>query len=218
MRVTGSSSLMMTPLDAASETQMQENVDNLSKLLSNSNIKTDTGSNSKEYKEIQDIVTKLTSYADGLLNKADSSIFSKAEAGGDTSEVIAMAKNFMEQYNELINKLNSVGTEATDGFVKELSGITSANKELLNKVGFSISSDGTVKIDEKVFSKASIEDLKKLFQGEDSMASKITDESIYAGTSAALHSMYGTTGNYNGMGQDYGNMLNMAGSYLDFIG
>lgn len=215
IRVTGSNSLIMSSIDSTSEVDLQNRADKLHNILTGKKDK-EVGTIPPEYKELQNEVSKLKELADKLTG---SSIWTEAEELGDTSEVTEMAKDFVEQYNSLLKALDN--TETGEGYSKELSAIVSGNKDLLTKVGISVSDGGKLTIDEEVFSKASLDDLKKLFQGESSMAGKIADKSVYAGASAVAHAymaMYGNSSNYNATGGMYDEVASIIGGYMDFMG
>ena len=123
--------------------------------------------------------------------------------------------------NNLLNELEKIGNSATQGYEKELQNIVSGSSTSLESLGITIGKDGTLSVDEDTLSKAKLDDLKKLFNGDSSLTASIGEKSMYIGASAVANSYlssYGASGNYSSTGVDYSQLVSMVGSYLDSIG
>ena len=91
--------------------------------------------------------------------------------------------------------------------------------EALQKVGITVDSNGKLVIDEETLKNADKKELKDLFQGENSVAGKVADKSIYIGANAAADQYVDSCANYTagGTSAEYVQMANLIGSYLDSL-
>lgn len=93
-----------------------------------------------------------------------------------TEHVLSDVKNFISSYNNTLNstkKLNSYSMLQTAVWATEQMNI---GEGLLNKVGITINDDNTLSIDEEEFKKARTSDVKALFAGSGSLASRVAQK------------------------------------------
>lgn len=94
----------------------------------------------------------------------------------DREELLKDVKSFASSYNSTLNatkKMNSYSILQTAVWATEQMNI---GEGLLNKVGISIKDDNTLEIDEEKFKEAKNSDLKALFSGSGSLASRIAQK------------------------------------------
>lgn len=93
-----------------------------------------------------------------------------------TEDVLSDVKKFISSYNDTLNstkKLNSYSILQTAVWSTEQ---MNTAEGLLNKVGINIKDDNTLEIDEDAFKKARTSDVKALFAGTGSLASRIAQK------------------------------------------
>lgn len=225
IRVTGSSSLLMTPLQAMEESAEENSVSDIltgNSQKSNAASAITTNGSSAAYKSIQTAVKNLTSIADKLKDTSESSLQAGAAASGSTADLVTGIKDFVNHYNTMLDGLKEVGSSTTKGYLQEFAAITESGKSELAAIGITAGSDGKLSVDDSTLTSTSLDKLKEFLNNSNSTFAKIMDESVYAGASAAANSYmgsaYGTTGNYSASGVDYGNLVNVIGGYMDSIG
>lgn len=136
-------------------------------------------------------LTVMKNSADNLRNAAldlmDEDLFEKKkikvkdEKTGEETEkedydwdaITKAVKAFADSYNSVIG---SAGESDNTGVLRIgtwLTSLTESNSNLLAKVGITVGSDNTLKVDEDALKKADISTLKLLFQGVNSYADKV---------------------------------------------
>ncbi|MCR4925615.1 MAG: hypothetical protein K5917_04930, partial [Clostridiales bacterium] len=95
----------------------------------------------------------------------------------DKPKLAKLAEEFVENYNKTVKNSSNVENLNSLQRTKFLINDTNANKNLLSKVGITINKDDTLSIDKEKFSKANDSDIKTLFEGNYSYASKVEKES-----------------------------------------
>lgn len=138
---------------------------------SNESIKDSGKSDSKtQLSLVKSSSQKLYQNATALKNKD----YSKKDF--KTEDVLSDVKKFISSYNDTLNstkKLNSYSILQTAVWSTEQ---MNTAEGLLNKVGISIKDDNTLAIDEDEFKKARTSDVKALFAGTGSLASRIAQK------------------------------------------
>lgn len=120
----------------------------------------------------------------------------------DREDILANVKDFAEDYNSMLNStknLNSYSMLQTAVWATKQVDISEG---LLEKVGIKVGEDNTLSVDEDTFKKANVSDIKALFEGNGSLASRISQKaSTLTNQSAnqmalnqgkATYTMYGT--------------------------
>lgn len=170
--------------------------------------------------------TSLQNAADALQTTGVDSVFLKKtvtdkETGKSTNEydvnaIYNAVKDYVNNYNDVIDE--TIESENVPVLRKTLSMVntTKSNQSLLNRVGISISSDNTLKIDETAFKKADMTDVKSLFNGTNSLADRISSQAsdLNRLASNALSSL--EKGTYSSAGK-YTSVDSMIGSMYDTI-
>ncbi|MBD5545571.1 MAG: hypothetical protein HDR01_15345 [Lachnospiraceae bacterium] len=155
------------------------------------------GSNYKTYNNITSYYDKMAynyikSGAEGVRNHAETlnqtgedSVFGKAEATGNTKEAVYEINQFVENYNSMLTNMKKVGGSIQSIYGKQFATQTVIHKDALSKIGITASTDGTLSVNQSVLKEASIDDMKKVFQGTSSFAGQASVKSIYVESSAA---------------------------------
>lgn len=135
-------------------------------LISNaSDLKTsaDTIVNSKTLFEKKDITT--TDAATGVKTTTNDY---------DKDAIYKAVSSFVDNYNAVIDNLDSVDDESMTKKSANLISLTKANEDLLKNMGITIGTDNTLSIDKDTFKKADINDIKTLFTGNYSYAYEVS--------------------------------------------
>ena len=218
IRVTGNNSLLMSSLntDTDNDTKVVDLLKKSSETEKSSKI---TGKKSEEYDSVKKSASSLKASAAVLSETGEDSIFAKAEESGDYSDLISLIERFTGDYNSLLESLSDLDTDKSANYSKELKSIISGQSEALQKVGITVDSNGKLVIDEVTLKNADKKELKDLFQGENSVAGKVADKSIYIGANAAADQYVDSCANYTagGTSAEYVQMANLIGSYLDSL-
>ena len=139
------------------------------------------------------------------------SLFSVAEEKKDTSSVVKEIRSFVEDYNEMIRRMGAEGGTVNQLYIKQMHGFVVSNKSRLENIGITEDKNGLLTVDRTKLQEADLENLKNVFQGENSFAAKVADKSkrveenadtnlnsINSATYSSLLSNYGVSGSkYN---------------------
>ncbi|MCM1382037.1 MAG: hypothetical protein NC192_08860 [Muribaculaceae bacterium] len=136
----------------------------------------------------EDVLKRASDRDARLLLSGDYSYASKLgmSATGISDDTKSMVKNFAESYNNTIDGLKK--SDSANALTKGVSlvNISKAYSNTLSRIGLNLGSDNRMKVDEDKLSKASESDLKALFNGSYSYASKVADKSSYISNAAGL--------------------------------
>lgn len=144
-------------------------------------------------------LSKMKKEADGLKTKAaalnEDELWEKKNGEYDMDKITSAVKSFANEYNDVINQAQKVGSKDVTmqtGFMKSM---TSTMANALSKVGVSVGTDGKMTVDENSFKNADVKDIKALFAGKYSYTAQI-EEKASAISSAAVRSssMYSSNG------------------------
>ena len=217
IRVTGNNSLLMSSLNTDTDNDTKV-VDLLKKSSETEKSSKTTGKKSEEYDSVKKSASSLKASAAVLSETGEDSVFAKEESG-DYSDLISLIERFTGDYNSLLESLSDLDTDKSANYSKELKSIISGQSEALQKVGITVDSNGKLVIDEETLKNADKKELKDLFQGENSVAGKVADKSIYIGANAAADQYVDSCANYTagGTSAEYVQMANLIGSYLDSL-
>ncbi|QIB70208.1 hypothetical protein Ami103574_13305 [Aminipila butyrica] len=119
-------------------------------------------------KEVQESGTKLTA-------TGDSSLFGKAEKSGSTKSVVSEATDFVNNYNSMLSSINELGGTENRQFLASLKQYAQDNKDALKQAGITVLTDGSLIMNKKDMSAASLDSLKAVLNSKDSFAAKVTD-------------------------------------------
>ena len=137
----------------------------------------------------------------------------------DKASMISDIKSFVSNYNSAYSALGDMQGTANQLYMTMAGKVTESYTDALEKIGITMSKDGTLSIDKEALEAADFEDIKSVFGVEDSYADKISERfniiEQYASSSiSSLDRLYGTsTYNRNGSYNAYGNDLSNYGFY-----
>lgn len=131
------------------------------------------------------------------VTKLQTADYSKATG----EDLLNDAKDFVSNYNNTLNstkKMNSYSILQTAVWMTDQMNV---GEGLLNKVGISVNADNTLSLDEDKFKAAASSDLKAIFSGSGSFASRIASKASSLATQSA-NQLSANNGNslYNALG------------------
>ncbi len=131
-----------------------------------------------------------------LVTKGKDSVFKKSQ-----EDVYKKVEEFANSYNKVLSNAKESSSSNIKNTLSNLKTYTSANKKMLNKIGVSISDDGSLSVDKEKFMAADMSDIKSVFNGTGSYAyyvqSKSAMMSYYAENEASKGSTYTPGGGYS---------------------
>lgn len=154
--------------------------------------------------EVQNIASKLT-------DTGEDSLFAKAEESGDTTAVTKQIKEFVSKYNGMVRNLKSSGGRVDNSYLNQLNANAKMYRSALQATGVSQNADGTLSVNDKTLSGASVEQLKKAW-GTGSFAAKTSSAAANVQSNAV-------SGMNNLIANSYSNLLRSYGSrgnYFNF--
>lgn len=145
---------------------------------------------------VDDVLEQLTLMAD----EGEESLFGKAKADGDNTEICKTVEKLVEEYNQAIKELSSGQDALLSSCAPALKQVASQNKEALQKLGITMEKDGTLKVDSEKLKAADIESLEKVFGNSGTFSVRtayvLSQASEYAAANAeSLTSQYDASGN-----------------------
>lgn len=156
----------------------------------------------KQLTEVKDAADSLYSSAAKLTDTSSTkSLFKNAQSV--TGEISSAVKNFVNDYNSLVEEAADTSNSKVTGKVSFMTSQTNAYKSSLENIGITINDDKTLTVDEKKLNSADVNDVKKLFNGSSSMAyqtfvraSSISSAAENASTTSGLYGSDGAYDNY----------------------
>ena len=183
--------------------------------IANAKSSTSTAADSaKKLSEIKSAAEGLKNSADALIDKGTDSLFKQVDIkstdangvtttskGYDVDAIYGAVSDFVEGYNAMLKEGGSSETRNVLSKMTSLVGITSANENLLSKVGITVGEDNSLSIDEKAFKNANMSTVKSLFNGNQSYAYRVSAQAslidFAAETESAKANTYTSTGSYS---------------------
>ena len=156
----------------------------------------------KQLTEVKDAADSLYTSAAKLTDTSSTkSLFKNAQSV--TGEISSAVKNFVNDYNSLVEEAADTSNSKVTGKVSFMTSQTNAYKSSLENIGITINDDKTLTVDEKKLNSADVNDVKKLFNGSSSMAyqtfvraSSISSAAENASTTSGLYGSDGAYDNY----------------------
>ena len=192
----------------------------------NNSLSTAKDSN-KQLKDIQSNADAMKKSADALLVTGDKSLFNGKEVTVtddkgvtskkteyDTNAIYKAVSTFVNDYNNLIDKGGDANAARIKDRVDSLTSMTSANKNMLGRVGISMDADGKLSIDEEAFKKADMTTVKSLFNGAGSYGFQVSAQASLIDFAAANEAAKSNTYNANGGFSNNFSSGNIFGSYF----
>ena len=165
--------------------------------------------NNKSNKQLKEAAESLSDYAAKLAEDGEGSLFAKAEASKDTSELVEHIKGMAQAYNNTLKHLNGSDSGLERFYRQELNSYLTEHADALKKVGVTKKKDGGISIDEKTLKAADIDSLKAAFGSSSGFSEKV---GYVAGRVAenSRASSAGILGGYNSSGMDFWNSFTKA--------
>ena len=156
---------------------------------------------------------QVIDYADKLTDKSDNSLFAKARESGDTTEIVANIKGFVNQYNEMLASIKESGTRTDTTYMTQLNSITSLNRLDLSSCGVTRNADGTLTVDDAKLSNTDIDTLEKVWNSKGGVAERTALWADSVESNAERNMTAQASSAYSNLFNNYGN----SGNYFNFF-
>lgn len=199
--------------------------DTIKSLASSSNKTVATSEEKTALTKVQTTADELKESADALLENGSKSVFAQKDIttkdekgveittkGYDVDAIYKAVNSFVNNYNSVIDAVNDTSDSTTIKRAESMINTTISNVNMLNKIGITINEDSTLSIDKDTFSKADMNTVKSLFNGNGSYGYRTSAQASlinYAADNAASRtSTYTLNGTYNNA-YSSGNLFSM---------
>lgn len=135
----------------------------------------------KENSKLEESAKRLSEYASKLNETGENSLFGKAEAEGNTEEIVSGVEEMVSAYNTTLEYLRTSDSTLNSFYLQELKSYASDQSEALKTVGITRNKDGSLKVDQEKLKAADIDSLKAAFGS----GSGFTEKAGYVGGRAA---------------------------------
>ena len=170
----------------------------------------------KFYYDMQYHAKQVGEYGESLKSSQKDSLYDKARESGSTEQIVSNVKNFVKQYNNMINDLKESGTRTDTAYLTQLNSMTRIAERELASTGVSRKADGTLVIDEEKLSAADVDTLEKVWGSGNGFPSKaaaragsvaVTAEQNIEAEKSNIYSPFDRTNLY-GSGSSLGSYFN----------
>lgn len=180
------------------------------------------------YTELKVAAKNMQDLAKKLLNTDDDSIFSEAlappgegeagaaEAKKKREDAVKAVSDFLDEYNDMVEKMKDVGGKVNEIFGEQLQKDAEKHKEALAKIGITINARGTLSVDQKTLEKADMKDLKDLFGTKGGFADKSSQTGKIIGDNAQNNINSLKTSKFSPNYNQFGNSYDGYGSGTDY--
>lgn len=164
---------------------------------------------SKTLAGIESAAADMKESAAALMTSGSKSVFEKVTTTDDkgvkttdydTDAIYKAVSSFVKDYNSLVDAVDKSNTSKVLRAGLSMVKNTSANSNMLSKVGITVGSDSKLTIDEEAFKKADMSKVKTLFQGAGSYGYQTQTQAAmiesYAKIEASKANTYGANGMY----------------------
>ncbi len=172
-----------------------EDTDSKVSSLVNKNSNSTSSDTVKTLANVQNTTDALKESADALLKTGKNSVWSEEKI---TDAVYNAISTFVDDYNSVVAAADDVNSTSILSRTSSLTGSTTANANLLEKVGITVGSDNTLKLDKEAFMKADFSTVKGLFNGNGSYAYRTSAQSSLINFAADNEAVKANTYNFNG--------------------
>ncbi len=193
-----------------------------------------------DYTVMENAAGSLQEHADKLWKTGDDSLFDKAkpikkdsnkekdienstlpeaELAANKEKVVTEINSFIQDYNTMVSKMNSIGGTINNLYVNHLKKYAAQNFTALKELGITQASDGTLRIDQKTLKAADIDQMQNVFGTKDGFVSKVVERSknVEANAKSNIAALnkksYISSSNYNRYGNLYGDYGSNGSSY-----
>ena len=180
------------------------------------NKKSDVSSEAKTANEVKSAANSLKDSANALIDSKLYEKVSSTDKDGNAIETVDMDKlysavnDFVDSYNKMIDKGADSDSRTVLSNVSSMTDYSRFNSKMLSKIGISIDTDNSLKLDEETFRNANVNDVRSLFGtrgGYGYQISALASSTSYA-ASNSFNNGYNSAGNY---------ALNSASSFSDVV-
>lgn len=154
------------------------------------------------YSKLDKASKEMTQNAKKLTASDTDSLFDKAVESGSTKDITSTVAEMVEQYNQTLKQLGTIGDVMGKLYKQELTAIFEYNKEALKNVGITQEKDGSLTVDEKALESADIETLKKAFGNGSDFGSRLAAVGGYVNKYASAN-LESITSQYSSNGTAY---------------
>lgn len=124
------------------------------------------------YTRMETVAGMLSRNAENLLKTGENSVFGQEDEAGKKKEAVAEVRNFVNNYNLLLGRLNSSGENTDTAYSKKLSAYVAGCAGALEKIGITAGSSGMLSLDENRLKEAESADIEAVFHEKDSFGEK----------------------------------------------
>lgn len=165
------------------------------------------------YQNMKNSAGEVQYAASKLTNSGDNSLFAKAKESGDTTEITKQVKEFVNQYNNMVQNLRNGTSRVDNSYLNQLNSYATMHRNALQATGVTKRSDGTLSIDEKALKGASLEQLQTAWGSSSSFTAKAGTTAAYVQSSAvsSLNSLVNNS--YSNLLRNFGS----SGSFFNFF-
>lgn len=135
----------------------------------------------KENSRLEESAKRLSEAASKLNETGENSLFGRAEAEGNTQEIVSGVEEMVSAYNTTLEYLKNSGSTLNRFYLQELNSYAREKSEALKAAGVTRDKNGSLKIDEEVLKSADIESLRAAFGS----GSGFTEKTGYAAVRTA---------------------------------
>lgn len=160
--------------------------------------------NSKSSAQLKEAAESLEDYVSKLCDDGKNSLFARAEATGDKSELIANITGMADAYNKTLKYLGGSDSALNKFYAQELKNYTSDHSDALKAAGVTRNKDGSLSVQKDALNAADLDSLKEAFGSASGFSDKVgyvagrTAENASAASASIL-------GGYDRNGMDYWN-------------
>lgn len=162
----------------------------------------------KTLAEVQSTTDSLKESSDALLANGKNSLF---KDGKVNDKLYSAVSKFVNDYNSVLKTSDNVNSTSILNRMQGLTSATSANKNLLEKIGVTINKDNTLSIDKDTFMKADFNTVKNVFNGNGSYGYRVSAQASFinfaADNEATKTNTYTNNGTYDSA-YNSGNIFN----------
>ena len=122
-------------------------------------------------------LTKVKAEADSLKTAASAvssaDLWKPADGKIDTEKVTSAVKDFIKNYNSVVDQSAKVNSKEVANNTKWMTGLASTLSKTLNKVGITVGTDNKLTLNEETFKNANMKTVESLFNGSYSFAGQV---------------------------------------------
>jgi len=178
--------------------------------------KNEVSSEAKTASEVKSAANSLKDSANALIDSKLYEKVSSVDSKGNKTEAVDMDKlygavnDFVDSYNKTLKSGADSDSRTVLNNVSSMTDYSRFNSKMLSKIGISIGTDNSLKLDEETFKNADVNDVRSLFGtrgGYGYQMSALASSTSYA-ASNSFNTGYTSAGNY---------ALNAASSFSDVV-